>query len=296
VLLAGSAAWALGRVLLAPARRLAAATHQLAAGRYDTRVAVTSSDELGRLAADFNRLATTLERNENLRREFMADVSHELRTPLAIMRGELEAMEDGLQPLDQRSIESLQAEVATLSKLVDDIHQLSIAEVGALTYRSVAFDLSGLLQRCVDAFQDRLAERGITVQWDGAAAPLTVLGDEDRLAQVFHNILENAVRYAEPGARVRATCRAPGGRFVEAVIEDSGPGVPEQYLDKLFERFYRLEGSRNRATGGSGLGLAICRGIVAAHGGTLAAGRSPLGGLALTLRLPAAAATATAKT
>lgn len=295
VLLAGITAWALGRIVLAPAHRLANATHLLATGRYDTRVAVTSSDELGRLAADFNRLAITLERNENLRREFMADVSHELRTPLAIMRGELEAMEDGLQALDGRSVQSLQTEVGALAKLVDDIHQLSIADVGALSYRRVQFDVAASLRQDLDAFHDRLQARGIAAELDSPPGPLLITGDPDRLTQVFHNILENVVRYADAGARLRVGCRQDA-RNVEIVFEDSGPGVPDQYLGKLFDRFYRLEGSRNRATGGSGLGLAICQSIVTAHEGTLAAQRSPLGGLALTLRLPAATTTATPKT
>jgi len=294
VLLAGLTAWGLGRIFLSPAARLAAAVHRLAAGQYDTRVAVTSSDELGRLAADFNRLAGTLKRNENLRREFMADVSHELRTPLAVMRGELEAMEDGLQPLDRRSIQSLQAEVASLSKLVDDIHQLSIADVGALSYRRVRFDVAEALERSLEAFGDRLQTRGIRVQLERSNEAQPVMGDPDRLAQVFHNILENAVRYTEDAARLRVECR-PDGRHVEITFHDSGPGVPDEYLGKLFDRFFRLEGSRNRATGGSGLGLAICQSIVAAHDGTLAAGRSPLGGLSLTLRLPAAATTGALK-
>jgi two-component system sensor histidine kinase BaeS len=166
--------------------------------------------------------------------------------------------------------------------------------VGALTYRRAPFDLARLLAQSVDAFRERLGARGIVAETAAAARPLRVVGDSDRLGQVFHNILENAARYADAGARVRARCRRDGP-FVEAVIEDSGPGVPDEYLDKLFDRFYRLEGSRNRATGGSGLGLAICRGIIAAHDGTLVAARSPLGGLALTLRLPAAAATGAAK-
>jgi two-component system sensor histidine kinase BaeS len=290
VLLAGFTAWALGRIFLAPAQRLAAAIHLLAAGRYDTRVSVTSSDELGRLAADFNRLAKTLERNENLRRDFMADVSHELRTPLAIMRGELEAMEDGLQALDRRSIQSLQAEVGMLSKLVADIHQLSIAEVGSLSYRRVAFDVVPALEQGVDAFRDRLRARGIEARVEATPGPHAVVGDPDRLQQVFQNILENAARYADEGARLRVDCRQRGAE-VEIVFHDSGPGVPDEHLARLFDRFYRLEGSRNRSTGGSGLGLAICQSIVSAHDGSLAAGRSPLGGLALTLRLPAAATT-----
>jgi two-component system sensor histidine kinase BaeS len=295
VLLAGSVAWALGRIFLAPARRLAAATHLLAAGRFDTRVPVESSDELGRLAVDFNRLATALERNENLRRAFMADVSHELRTPLAIMRGELEAMEDGLQPLDADSVRSLQSEVAALSKLVDDIHQLAIAEVGALSYDRVSFDVAALLARTVEGWRERLAGHGIAVEMKSPSSPLLVIGDPDRIAQVFANLLENALRYAGEGVRLRTSAQ-PDGAFVRIVVEDSGPGVPDQALEKLFDRFYRLEGSRNRATGGSGLGLAICRGIVEAHAGTLTAARSPLGGLAMTLSLPAAATTGSAKT
>ena len=295
VLLAGLTAWGLGRIFLAPAARLAAAIHRLAAGRYDTRITVASSDELGRLARDFNRLARTLERNENLRRQFMADVSHELRTPLAVMRGELEAMEDGLQPLDRRSIQSLQSEVASLAKLVDDIHQLSIADVGALSYRRVRFDVAEVLEPSLAAFRDRLAARGIEASLDRAPEPQEVIGDADRLMQVFHNILENAVRYADPGGRLLVECRSTG-QEVEIVFHDSGPGVPDESLGKLFDRFYRLEGSRNRATGGSGLGLAICQSIVAAHGGTVAAGRSRLGGLSLTLRLPSAATTGEPKT
>jgi two-component system sensor histidine kinase BaeS len=295
VLLAGLTAWGLGRIFLAPAARLAAAIHRLAAGRYDTRITVASSDELGRLARDFNRLARTLERNENLRRQFMADVSHELRTPLAVMRGELEAMEDGLQPLDRRSIQSLQSEVASLAKLVDDIHQLSIADVGALSYRRVRFDVAEVLEPSLAAFRDRLAARGIEASLDRAPEPQEVIGDADRLMQVFHNILENAVRYADPGGRLLVECRS-NGQEVEIVFHDSGPGVPDESLGKLFDRFYRIEGSRNRATGGSGLGLAICQSIVAAHGGTVAAGRSRLGGLSLTLRLPSAATTGEPKT
>jgi two-component system sensor histidine kinase BaeS len=294
VLLAGLTAWGLGRIFLAPARRLAAAIHRLAAGRYDTRVEVTSSDELGRLAADFNRLARTLQRNENLRRDFMADVSHELRTPLAIMRGELEAMEDGLQALDSRSIQSLQAEVAALSKLVDDIHQLSIADVGSLSYRRVTFDIAELLEQSLEAFGDRLSARGIVPQLERVPGAQTVTGDPDRLMQVFQNILENEVRYADDGARLRVGCRLRDGQ-VEIAFHDSGPGVPDEELGRLFERFYRVEGSRNRATGGSGLGLAICQSIVAAHDGSLVASRSPEGGLALTLRLPATAAPAASK-
>ena len=291
VLLAGLTAWALGRVFLAPAQRLAAAIHQLAAGRFDTRVSVTSSDELGRLAADFNRLANTLERNENLRRDFMADVSHELRTPLAIMRGELEAMEDGLQPLDSRSIQSLQSEVAVLSKLVDDIHQLSIADVGSLSYRRVPFDVAGVLEQGVDAFRDRLQARGIVPRAAGAGGAAAGGRRPGAAAAGLSQHPGECRPLCGPGCAAADRMPAPRRRGRDRASTIPVPGVPDENLGKLFDRFYRVEGSRNRATGGSGLGLSICQSIVAAHDGSLAASRSPLGGLALTLRLPAAAAT-----
>jgi two-component system sensor histidine kinase BaeS len=200
-----------------------------------------------------------------------------------------------LQPLDRDSVRSLQAEVAALSKLVDDIHQLAIAEVGALTYDRVEFDVAALLVRTVAGWRERAANHRIAVEVQSPPSPLFVTGDPDRIAQVFGNLLENALRYAGAGVRVRVSAQ-PDGAFARIVVEDSGSGVPEEHLPKLFDRFYRLEGSRNRATGGSGLGLAICRSIVEAHAGTLVASRSPLGGLAMTLCLPAAATTAPAKT
>jgi two-component system sensor histidine kinase BaeS len=285
LLAAGVAVW-LARTFLAPTRRLAQATHRLAAGDYATRVPVSSADELGRLAEDFNRLASTLERNEQMRRNFMADVSHELRTPLAVMRGELEAMEDGLQPLNRQSLQSLRAEVATLTKLVGDIYELSLADVGALTYRLTDVDAAEVLERVLAGYRERLAARGIAV---GLDVPVTtgtgIQGDPERLTQLFNNILENSVRYTQENGRVQLRCETVGPNL-RIEVHDSGPGVPAELLPRLFERFYRMESSRNRATGGAGLGLAICRSIVQAHGGTIQALASDLGGLCLRIELP----------
>lgn len=288
VLLAAGVAVLLARIFLAPTRRLAEATHKLAAGDYATRVKVTSTDELGRLGEDFNRLASTLERNEQMRRNFMADVSHELRTPLAIMRGELEAMEDGLQALDPQSVQSLKAEVGTLTKLVDDIYQLSLADVGALRYRQQPVEIGEVLERAVSSFRERLATRGIALAFEGRGARCTVQGDPDRLAQLFGNIFENCMRYTEQDGRVTVRARRDAQAIV-VDIEDSGPGVDAERLPRLFDRFYRVESSRNRATGGAGLGLAICRSIVEAHGGTIEARPGSGGGLWLHIALPCAA-------
>src|SRR5581483_5849812 len=277
----------LARAFLQPLKRVAQATHRLAAGNYDTRVTVQSRDELGRLAEDFNRLAESLERNEALRRRFMADVSHELRTPLAVLSGELEALEDGVRPLTRESLASLRNEVSALGKLVNDLNQLALADSGALAYRKQTLDVVPLVSQALDSHRDRLAERALAVEtaWNGAAP---VFGDADRLRQLFRNLLENSVRYTDPGGRVRVAARRDGERVV-VEFDDSAPGVPPDALPQLFERFYRVDASRSRANGGSGLGLAICRSIAAAHGGDIAAAPSPLGGLRVSVSLPAAA-------
>ena len=247
---------------------------------------VGSGDELGRLAEDFNRLAVTLERNEQLRRAFMADISHELRTPLAVLRGELEAIEDGVRPMSPESVKSLQGEVATLGKLVDDLYELSLADVGALTYRKTALDLAEPLTQALEGFRERLVERRIALETVlPPAGTLTVLADPDRLRQLFNNLLENTVRYTDPGGRLRVEARCERGR-VRIDFQDSAPGVPEELLPRLFERLFRVEGSRSRAGGGAGLGLAICRSIVQAHDGEIDARPSPLGGVWVHVSLP----------
>ena len=281
--LAAFVAIALARAFLLPLKRLAEATHRLSAGAYDTRVEVRSGDELGRLAEDFNRLAQALERNEQLRRRFMADVSHELRTPLAIVKGELEAIEDGVRPLSRESLASLNHEVAALGKLVDDLYQLALADVGALAYRKEPVEITQLLQEAVDSLGERFNERRLSVETD--LAPARAFADGDRLTQAFRNLLENSLRYTDAGGRVRIVARRHAGK-IRIVVEDSDPGVPAQAMPHLFERFYRVDGSRSRANGGAGLGLAICRSIVEAHDGEINARSSPLGGLAVEIELP----------
>lgn len=172
-----------------------------------------------------------------------------------------------------------------LSKLVDDLYELSLADVGALTYRKHSCVLDQLLQTSVSMFQERLNARHLRVELDLPSEPLELLADANRLQQLFSNLLENAVRYTDPKGVVRI--RAFTDR-TDVCIDflDSGPGVSDEQLPRLFERFYRGESSRNRASGGAGLGLAICQSIALAHGGSLSAAHSPLGGLWLSLRLP----------
>jgi len=275
----------LARTLLAPVRRVAEATHHLAAGRYETRVNVASHDEVGQLAADFNHLAQTLQRNERVRRDFMADVSHELRTPLAVLRGELEAIEDGVRAVTPTALRSLQSEVATLSQLVDDLYELSLSDAGALAYRLHELDLAELLTLAVDSIRIRFTQQDLRIELQLPKRVLPVNADEARLQQLFHNVLENSLRYTDSGGQLRIGVRETAD-WLQVDFQDSAPGVATEMLPRLFERFFRSEGSRSRATGGAGLGLAICRNIAEAHGGTIEALASPLGGLWIAIRLP----------
>lgn len=291
---AALAFWA-SRRLLRPLRQVADATHRLAAGDYAVRVPERGShgdvrrlghDEVRQLAHDFNQLAAALQRTEAMRRGFMADVSHELRTPLAVLHGELEALEDGLRPLGPASLRALRGEVATLGKLVDDLYELSLADVGALAYRKAELDLRGLIGDTAGAFGERLRGRGIALELDLPAEPLPAFGDERRLRQLFVNLFENSCRYTDRGGAVRLRARRDGD---DALVDlhDSAPGVAPELLPRLFERFFRAEASRSRAGGGAGLGLSICQRIVEAHEGRIEARPSPLGGLWLQVRLPA---------
>ncbi len=289
-LLAAAVAFMLARVFLAPVRRVAEATRRLAAGNYAARVTVSSSDEIGRLAGDFNQLAITLEKNERMRRVFMADVSHELRTPISVLKGELEALEDGVRPLTADSIRSLQAETQLLGKLVSDLYDLSLSDAGALTYRKADLDVAELLHASLDLARERFGARQIRLRESPSSGELLVFADENRLRQLFGNLLENSLRYTDSGGELRVDIRQEGGH-VRIDFADSAPGVPDDLLPRLFERFYRVEASRNRASGGAGLGLAICRNITEAHGGRLVASASKLGGLQMTLTLPLARST-----
>lgn len=290
--LAASLGYALARHLSRPVGRLDETVRKLARGEFEERAVVASQDEIGRLAGNVNRLAETLEKNRTARRRWMADIAHELRTPLAVLKGEVEALADGVRQSDGRMLASLGEEIDHLSALVDDLQALALADAGALNLHQEDVDLRALTLQVCDAFRDRLAGRNITLELDLPRAA-TVSADPQRLRQLLHNLLENCVRYVDAGGRVRvglelkARHATAGANLAELVVEDSGPGVGDDQLERLFERFYRVEEGRSRAGGGSGLGLSICHSIAAAHGGRIRAARSSLGGLAVHLELPA---------
>jgi two-component system sensor histidine kinase BaeS len=276
--------WVLARQLLNPIRHITAGARALGSGHYQTRLPVKSSDELGQLATDFNYLAHTLERNEQARRQWIADISHELRTPLAILRGEIEAMQDGVHAMTLENLKSLHSETLSLGKLVDDLYELALSDLGALDYRKEVVNIAEVLDSVVTAFQPRFVAKPIVLATQ-IPERVTVFADTRRLTQLFTNLLENSLRYTEFQGRLEISLETTANQVL-LDFKDSAPGVPEDSLDKLFERLYRVDKSRSRALGGAGLGLAICRNIVEAHEGQISARHSPLGGVWVRVELP----------
>jgi two-component system sensor histidine kinase BaeS len=276
---AGLSGWLSRRI-----RRLAAATGSLIQGNYDVRLRPEGHDELARLARDFNTLAETLAAARPARRKWIADIAHELRTPLSIVRGEIEALQDGVRPLDRDAINSLAGEAARLARLIEDLHTLSLSDLGALSYHREPVDLAEIVQDVVDAQRAPLQEKNLTLQLN--LGSFVVSGDADRLAQVFANLLQNSLRYTDSPGRIEIGIKQVAGQVI-VEWQDSAPGVPQEDLPRLTEHLFRVDGSRSRAGGGSGLGLAIADAIVQAHSGTLTAGASRVGGLRIELRFPA---------
>jgi two-component system sensor histidine kinase BaeS len=276
---AGVSYWLTRRI-----RQLAQATQALAAGHYDLRLQADGNDEIAQLGRDFNALAEALDAARRARRQWIADIAHELRTPLSVLRAEIEALQDGVRPLDQVAVSSLAGEAARLARLVEDLHTLSLSDLGALTYFKEPIDVAEVVADLIEPQRRALAQQGLALQLDLQSG--IVLGDAERLAQLFANLLQNSTRYTDAPGTIAVRVRSSGEKVV-VDWDDSAPGVPEAELPKLTERLYRVEGSRSRNDGGSGLGLAIVAALMQAHGGTLAASASPLGGLRMRLEFPA---------
>jgi two-component system, OmpR family, sensor histidine kinase BaeS len=283
-------AFALARWLLAPVRALASGMHALGGGDFAQRIEPASSDELGALARDFNHLAQTLEQHRDVRRRWGADIAHELRTPLAVLRGEISALQDGVRSATPAAFDSLQAECARLSSLIEDLYQLALADAGALEYRFETLDLGAVAREAVELQRRVCADAGLALEFVAPDEVLPMRGDARRLAQLFDNLLSNARRYTDAPGRIRLGI-AHGSTKLRLTVDDSAPGVPDAALPRLFDRLYRVEESRSRSAGGAGLGLAICRAIVEAHDGRVTAAPSPLGGLQIAVELPLTADT-----
>ncbi|WP_108125687.1 ATP-binding protein [Saccharospirillum mangrovi] len=285
LLLSVAVALPFAAVLTRPIGRLQRATHRLASGDYDTQIAVSGSDELADLARDFNHLARTLAQNLNARQRWIADISHELRTPIAVLRAELEAIQDGVREPNAETLASLYQEIERLSALVEDLHELSLSDAGALSYRREPLELGHLVEDVLSQHSAAFERAGLTLDYRPSETPLLIDADSHRLTQLLSNLAQNSLRYTDAPGQVKVRLSRQGP-WAQLEWSDSSPGVPAEALPKLFDRLYRVEESRNRASGGSGLGLAIVHNVVTAHQGQVEAKPSPLGGLTLIVQLP----------
>lgn len=280
------AAWLLARHLLAPIRDLTAGARRIAEGWLDARIPVGRDDELGELADNFNAMAQRLGKVEESRRAWISDASHELRTPLAVLRAEIEALQDGVRTPDAATLVRLHKQVQQLATLVDDLRLTLDREPGIGDLEHLPFSPLAVLDETVAAFRERYAQAGIALEAKVTAdSGARIRGDAGRMTQVFTNLLENSLRYTDPGGRLRIAARVESARLT-LQFDDSAPAPPRAALPHLFERFFRAEASRSRSHGGSGLGLAICKALVEAHAGCISAGFSDLGGLAIRIELP----------
>ena len=284
LVLAAIVSLALTRALLAPIRRAMSGISRLSNGDYSTRLDERRTDELGQLMGDLDRLAHKLEENRSSRQRWLADISHELRTPVTVLTGEIETMKDGIRPLDMEQVLSLDQEVMRLRRLIDDLYELSVSDIGGLSYSFAPVDIRQSVTTAVDAVRMRAGENNIEVKVTGEIDRM-ISADSRRLDQLFVNLLENSLAYTDSPGRIEITLSSTEDS-VAVTIEDTPPGVEEDEYEKLFEPLYRHEVSRSRRTAGAGLGLAISRNIVDAHRGTIAASRSKLGGLRIQLVFP----------
>ena len=277
----------IGRVTSAPITRIAKAARRIGKGELDMRVPVRGSQEIRELAETFNKMAAELQHAEQLRNNLMADVSHELRTPLTVLEGNLRAALDRVVPLDEAEIANLYTQTRHLTRLVNDLRELSLAESGQLPLEKVPTDLNALAAETVQALEPLAAEKNISLVDEVPQLP-EVLVDPFRMRQVLFNLLTNALRHTPEGGQI-ALNGETGHGWVVLSVKDTGEGLAAEQIAAVFDRFYRVDKSRSRETGGTGLGLAIVKAIVEAHGGQIEARSAGQGqGSEFVVRLPLA--------
>jgi signal transduction histidine kinase len=258
----------LSRRMTSPIGALARAARRLGHGDLSQRVHLHGEGEVASLGQAFNSMAADLEYAEQLRRNMVADVAHELRTPLSNIQGYLEAIRDGVIEPDGATIRSLNEETSLLARLVNELQELSLAEAGELKLVYQTEDITSLVKQAVPPWQRQMAAKEISLSLDLPDSLPPVTMDWQRVNEVLHNLLENAVAHTLKGGSINVSAGARG-KWVEVSVTDTGEGIPAEDLPHIFERFYRVDKSRARATGGSGLGLTIARRLVEAHGGTI---------------------------
>lgn len=269
--------------LVRPLRELSRTAEAYRQGDHARRAQVQGRDEVAALAQSFNQLLEELARKEEEERRLLADIAHDLRTPLTVLQGDLEALEDGLLPCTPEHLHRLQEEVRLLSRLMEDLRLLTLAENRALGLEARPIDPVTLAQAVLEAHTPRAAAKGVGLSLQGSAPPL--LADPEALRRVLHNLMDNALRHTPEGGRVEVHLEADG-RWVRMAVRDTGPGLKPGEEGRVFQRFYRGDPARSR--GGSGLGLSIAKSLVEAMGGRIHAENHAEGGALFTVWLPRA--------
>ena len=272
--------------MLKPVQELTSAAQALAGGDLTRRVPVRTRDEVGALSEAFNHMGDSLQQAETLRRDMTADIAHELRNPLSVMQARVEAVIDGVYPPTPENLEPVLEQTRLLSRLVEDLRTLALADAGQLPLEQTEISLSGLVERTASGYAAQAEASGVDLRLH-LAPGVRVNADPGRIEQVIGNLLANAVRHAPSGTAVDVSLKVGDGR-ARLEIADRGEGIPAEALPYVFERFYRADRSRSRDMGGTGLGLAISRQIVQAHEGTITAANRPEGGAAFIVELPLA--------
>ena len=276
-------AWLIAQWLNKRLLPLNQATKALSAGDYHYRIPLQSEDELDELAKAINQLAADLAHSLRSRQQWIIDISHELRTPLTILSGELAALQEGIRPLSMQQIESLWQEIKRLSRLVDDLHLLSQADAGSLSYHWQTLDLSECLEHVLFNVDLEFAKKNIDIIFQPSA--VFIEGDHQRLQQLWLNLAQNTLRYTDVNGTLKIDI-VSNDDSVTVIWQDSAPSVPDADLERLTERLFRVDSSRHRQTGGSGLGLSIVKAIADAHHASLTASHSELGGLCWHISFP----------
>lgn len=266
VIIAILIAFALSRRILRPIEALTSAVLEMENGNLSQRVYISSKDEIGKLARAFNSMAGNLVRVEQLRQNMVNDVAHELRTPLTNIRCQLESVQDGLITPTPEVIDSLHEEAMLLNRLIDDLQDMALAEAGQLSLKRERVSVGNEVRSAIDSLKARIEESKLKIKQEIPKDCPDVWADSKRFGQILRNLLNNAVTHVPVGGTIKIHA-AQHDSQVEIMIEDSGYGISPEDLPFVFERFYRADESRDRATGGAGLGLPIVKQIVKAHGG-----------------------------
>lgn len=285
----------LARGLTQPLRDMAVAARRMETGDYSTRVYTSSRDEVGQLAAAFNRMSQELDNLEASRRDLVANVSHELKTPITAIRAHLENLLDGIEEPNPATIEVMLAQSDRLGRLVEQLLDLSKLESGEITLRREPVELEPLVSQVMSEIGVASSDRHVDVRSEIPQDLPAIEADPERVHQVLFNLVDNAVRFTPEGGHVRIEAHGHNGS-VEVRVADTGVGIPAEALPRLFERFYRVDTARTREDGGTGIGLAIARSVVEAHGGTIHAESEPGRGSVFTFDLPIAWPVAPAET